>query len=208
MSERISTEQFWDDHLSVLQRDEVAFHGMLYPGVYPSDKAMHAKARQGIEFKANTPFYRLAANMLDEGVNIGWLRVMPDAGQYGYDDEDIAAMHRTAKDIARTGIDVRTVRFSQQVGRLLRHCGDQSPVVEAYLGAIGGQEQGPRRSFWATYRRQVGVLAVAYVGLMDYQGEEFLGHEPHLPPFEPDIKNWGRFWRNTYLDYGEPVGAE
>jgi hypothetical protein len=205
MPEIVNQEVFLNDHLGILQRDEVAFHGMLYPGVYPSDRDMHAKARQGIEFDRNNSFYRLADGMLDRGVAMQWLRVLPDAGQCGYDDEDIAAMHLTAKAIARSGMDVRTVRFSQQVGRLLRHCGDHSPIVGTYLGAVNDPEQGPHRSFWATYRQHMGVLAVAYVGMMDYQGEEFLGHEVHLPPLEPDVKNWVRFWRNTYIDYGEPV---
>jgi hypothetical protein len=213
MAETISTEQFWAEQLEVLEEGDLAFHAMLYPGVYPSDQKVHADAQQGIHFATDTPFYRQVDRMLARKVTIQWLRVMPDAGpESGYNDRDVDAMYRTAQDIAqpRVGarsIDVRTVRFSQHVGHLLDHCGEQSPIVTAYLDAINHPEQGPRRSFWATYRQRLGVLAITYFGFMDYEGEEFKGHEPHFPPLKPDTVNWLRFWRNTYLDHGERVKA-
>lgn len=211
MAERITPDQFFASQLDTLETGDIAHHSMLYPGVYPSDQQSHEDAKQGVLFVPSFPYYAHARKAMDRGAEFEWLRVMPEPGEFGYDDADIEAMQSMLRVIAKFGHNVRTVAFSDQVFRIMAHCGEDSPLLASYLNGI--RERDPKKSFWSVHkRRHAGSMVLDYVGIGDYHGGQFNGYQAHVRstdfPLDEHTAKWNYFWRDVYLHYAEPVSPD
>lgn len=229
MSERLNGTEFLQT-LTTLGDGDEALHGMLFPRVYPPDALRHAEIMADNELRTMElypeykRFYDLAQGATLRGVRILRLRVVPRATQFGYDQASIDAMRRAEAEMATSGLEARWAYFDDCRDGLIEACGSESPLVTAYLeGARTGE---PQKSLWSIRRRdrELGRLAVTpnYVGLMDYKGIQYLGHEPFGDPrtteeiaaqprdpkypneLSPEVKAYERFWRDVF-ENAEPI---
>jgi hypothetical protein len=202
MREVISNDAFFDE-IRTLNPGDVGHHAMLFPAVYPPDRDRHEEAKQGFPLKTDNPFFDIARDALKRGVRLEWLRVLPQPGEFGCDEEDITAMLRSMGAIARVGFDVRTVSYSDHAPHIIKYR-NVSPVIQDYLQGLEISE--PRKSSWATFRRQqTGKLALHYLDTMDYKNGIFTGHVRHSLPADQHVAKWTSYWRDTYKNYGRPV---
>jgi hypothetical protein len=187
MSERISGTEFLNV-LNTLGPGDEAFHGMLFPRVYPSDAKRHAELLAGRgelteEYEDYYKFYGLVSAAKRRGAQVRRLRILPGYDQFGYDHKAIQAMLETEREAARNDLDVRTAGFDDCQDGLIEAFGPDMPLVAHYLDGVAAGES--RASFWSIRRvGRLGGLAIrpCYVGLMDYEGAQFLGHEPYGDP--------------------------
>lgn len=205
MPELLSNQDFWDE-LATLKQGDAGHHGMVFPGVYSSDRELHKVLREGGTFDTNIPFFDATRAAIKNGATIEWLGTLPRPGEFGCDERDIQAKRRLFGYIAGVGIQVRVVHFNEHAQDVYDFCGEDSDVVQDFKA---GLERGDSRSsFWSMHRRrQAGGLAIAHLHTMDYSNGEFMGRQLHYPPgpVRPDMGKWHYKWREIYAEFGEPI---
>ena len=202
MSRVLSPETFLAD----LQPGDTAFHGMLYPGVYPAplDEKLHEDALAGREVYFRTEFSEFMKGLVAKQVSVQWLRVIPIEGALAAPWKDVLAMQAGATAIARAcGADVRVIDFEQAVTAMLREKTSRlQPVYESYLHGAACRE--PRSNFW---RLDTAAGKPALVSMMDYTNGVFDGHAPQTAPLPPELVAYTDFWRHLYDTQAFPVRA-
>jgi hypothetical protein len=199
----LSPNQFEEQLLANRQSGDTVFHGMLYPGVYPTDFDQdHYKAViEDRHFPLENPFFNLCHKLIDSQVRLAWLRVMPTE-KMGYSKLALSAIHKTAIGIAEaTKSDMRLIDIDA-ANRLLDQAGlESNPLTIRYRQGIA--EQSPKSSFW---RIDTPQQAAARVSIINYTGPRFDGHQLHEAPVDNEIWTYTNFWKRLYNSrYSIPV---
>ena len=198
MPRAVEWNEFQVEHLATLQEGDVAFHGMLYPGVYPPDRERFEQSKtEGVPTDAgDNPYFRFIKRLAGTGVRVARLRVLPTPGANSHTQLDVDTMQAWAGVAKGAGEDVRTVSFDAVVPGLREVCGPSSGIANAYLD--GAKSPYPKASFWSIRRRQTaGQLALTAVNVMDYHEGGFAStlYEPRFPS---DLGRFVQFWHGVF----------
>ncbi|HSX32225.1 MAG TPA: hypothetical protein VLF43_03110 [Candidatus Saccharimonadales bacterium] len=194
-------------HLRVdgLGPNSTVFHAWLHPGVSPSDRDSHADMLAGRSMDFSSPYFQGIADGVKQGVDIRQLRVLPEAGQFGYNADDIAVMRQQAAEISRvTNAPIRTVDFNFFTALLSRAQGVNPKLVRRYLKGV--ENDNPQSSFWSIRTlRSTGKVALEYLGLIDYIDGVCPGRRIVEQPIPPGIQAYEQFCQSVYHAYGDEV---
>jgi hypothetical protein len=200
LMKQLLTPQQYTERLALLQPGDSVTHGMLFPGVYPSDREAHNSALKGESIQPSGFFYDTVRQLIDKGVSFKWLRVLPRAGQFEYDEADIAAMRTSMRYYADArGEDLRFADFSENALRMHARLGSTA-LTDRYLA--GAFLQNPQASFWHIRRQD--NPADAITSTMHYTHGEFDGHLIDSPVPYP-TQQYVNFWEDVYANYAEPA---
>jgi hypothetical protein len=204
MVERLTPEAF-NAEMADLQPGDNAFHAMLHPGIYPSkfDERLHADLLAEKSVALDTPFFGILRELAARKVTLQWLRVLPQAGQFGYNEQDITAMHKAAQLIGETGnVEVRVTDYTTSMVRLAGSVAIASPLTAEYMNAA--ETDSPSGSFWLLDR--AGDQPQRIVDVMRYNRGVFTGHSLRPLTDEPDTTgHYVEFWQEEYESYGKPA---
>lgn len=207
MANRISTPEFLSAHLETLQPGEEAFQSNVFPGVYPSDVQSHASAKAGNGPIIDWPYRKLVQQLGRRGAIIRRLRVLPPTDRSEYTDEAVQAIRHTTATIASAGEDARVIEFDICKDQLEEKLGNNYFARRYIEGVETGNAQA---SFWSVRRLAAtgsAALRLSYVGILDYKGDQFLGHEPYLQtpstPIPKEVEQYDAFWRELYFTQAE-----
>jgi hypothetical protein len=203
MSEILSPQEFTSQHVELLQPHETALHGMVFPGVYPveSDLEQHYALRAGAEVRLSGPFQQVVRKLVQREVDMQWLRVIPDAGLFGYDAEDVRAMHRWNEALVdATDIDLRTITFNDCVPLLQEASWEQaSPLFDRYLSSASSNS--PQSGFWRIDHADTRLPKM--IDIIDYEAGVCLGHAMQQEPFSEDALHYTETWQNIFLNHAK-----
>jgi hypothetical protein len=196
MTNRISAPEFVQTELAGLRPGDTAFHGMLYPGVYPTrqDVETHQDLLVGRAVDIDTPFQQQMRELAARCVTLQWLRVIPEAGLFGYTKADVRAMRQNAEVIAEAShADVRVTGYEQHA----RMLGKLAPswIIDSYLD--GASSPDPKASFWRIDSRD-SMNNPVKVSVMDYEGGTFIGHNVYSSPIPEEVDNYTNYWLDVY----------
>lgn len=210
MSQNLSVPEFTRNYIANLQPGDVAFHGMLFPGVYPGaqEAAWHEEALNTGRVRIEVPFLTLCRQLVAKQVKIQWLRMTPREGSFGYNERDVLAMQAGAAAIAETsGADVRIADFGYVANKLAHRGVPLSTLHQEYM--TGAAQHIPRASFWRIDTRNDPANPTVSVMNYKHSGAEkvFAGHDIHIGPLAPELHEYTDFWRDIYQNHAIPTTA-
>ncbi len=183
----------------------VAFHAMLFPGRYPTDRTSIAARIEDPELPSPIleSYSPWTLPFLRAGLLIQRLAVLygPDDST-NFDPEYVRLLQREYTQLQGQEIEeVRVAWFGRFLLGMQDVCGSSSPFVEAYSQGI--QEDDPKTSFWATYSvsqsaANVGWQKPTIVSMQYYKNHEFAGATVSSSPFSPHLDTFVEYCRVVY----------
>lgn len=197
--QELNFSQFQKQYLDTLEPGDIAMHGQLHPGPYPSDIAQHEQIKASgcpPQHTERPPFFDLLQKYKDRGIQVNRLRVLPNPGWNGYSKADALALVQTFNTEQNQLENIRLAWFGQQVARLLHSCGEENEVVKSYQNGV--ETGSPKASFWSI--RKKGEFAVRTVAFMDYRNQDFAPLRVYSPVSHVDHSRYEHFWKDVFND--------
>ncbi len=189
----VSFDEFRITFLESLGDGDEAFHGMLYPDVYPPDREAHERLKRGLplsdEDQASLGEYcNFVRDTRAKGAHLPRLRLLPEVP-----NDDVPYMIEDLRAVQEAGETVRVSSFGLQTARLR-----QTEVLSAY--ADGLELPYPTAGFWSVRTRQFGHTALRVVGVMNYTPDDVLPGVNVYSPVPAPQRAYADFWQTVFSD--------
>ena len=203
--ERLTNFQDLRDQYLLPAAPGIAFHGMLFPGRYPTE-------RSAIKARLNNPSlpspilekYRpetlpfIASGMLIQRLAI----LYGPSDEPNYDPEYVMLLQREYAQLQSQEIEeVRVAWHGLFLAGMKKACGETSPFVETYIQGI--RDDNPKCSFWTAYplllnSKETDWYQPSSIGMQYYMNQRFAGNTVSVTPFSDHLAAFMYYCRSVF----------